>query len=156
MSDDSPNPRPLGLTPSSDDAWVPTLEDTPFARLGGEAATFALAEAFYDQMEVHEPALARLHPLDADGKVSRESRERFALFLVGWLGGHQTYTRRHGHPRLRMRHAHLPVDEAMRDAWVRSMSRALDQQGVQGGLRRFLDARFLQVADFLRNLAPAE
>lgn len=136
---------------TSGSAWVPTAEDTPFLRLGGEAAVRALAEAFYDEMERHEPALAGLHRQDPPGKVSRQSRDNFALFLVGWLGGPQTYTERHGHPRLRLRHAKVPVDEAMRDAWLRSMARALDARGVGGAVRSFLDARFGEVADFLRN-----
>ena len=60
---------------------------------------------------------AKLHVLDGAGKVSRNSRDRFALFLMGWLGGPQTYSETHGHPRLRMRHGHVPVNLANRDAW---------------------------------------
>jgi hemoglobin len=137
-------------TPPADD-WIPSLEDTPFQRLGGEEAVRALVEAFYDAMDANEPALARLHALEPDGKVSRVTRERFGLFLMGWLGGPQHYTERHGHPRLRMRHGHVPVDTAMRDAWLRCMHKALDARGVTGGLRRFLEERFQQTADFLRN-----
>lgn len=139
----------LKLPPPDD--WLPSLEDTPFQRLGGEEGVRALAEAFYDAMDASEPVLARLHALEADGRVSRGTRERFGLFLMGWLGGPQDYTVRHGHPRLRMRHGHLPVDTAMRDAWLRCMQRAMDARGVSGGLRRFLEERFRQTADFLRN-----
>ena len=131
--------------------WQPGPDNPPYLALGGEAGVRQLAEAFYDAMGEHEPALARLHTLDAEGRVDRDSRDRFALFLIGWLGGPQDYMARHGHPRLRMRHAHFLVDEAMRDAWLRSMKVALDAQNVQGELRRFLDQRFAQVADFLRN-----
>ncbi|HEX8537794.1 MAG TPA: group II truncated hemoglobin, partial [Cystobacter sp.] len=120
-------------------------------RLGGEAGVRALAEAFYDAMDANEPELARLHELDANGRVGPGTRERFGLFLMGWLGGPQHYMEKHGHPRLRMRHGHLPVNVAHRDAWVRSMQRALDARGVKGGVRRFLDQRFAEVADFLRN-----
>jgi len=137
-------------SPPSDD-WVPTLDDTPYHRLGGEEAVRALAHAFYDAMDTAEPVLARLHELDAEGRVNTGTRERFGLFLVGWLGGPQHYMERHGHPRLRMRHGHLPVDTGMRDAWLRCMQKALDARGVTGGLRRFLEERFAQVADFLRN-----
>jgi hemoglobin len=137
-------------TPASDD-WLPSLEDTPFQRLGGEEAVSALAEAFYDAMDASEPGLARLHVLEEDGKVSRGTRQRFGLFLMGWLGGPQHYQERHGHPRLRMRHGHVPVDTTMRDAWLRCMRKAMDARGITGGLRRFLEERFSQTADFLRN-----
>jgi hemoglobin len=132
--------------------YVPTPEDLPFTRVGGEPAVRALVERFYDAMERDEPALAALHPCDPPGKVSRASRDRFALFLIGWLGGPQDYIARHGHPRLRMRHARVPVDLAMRDAWLRAMKTALDDAGVEPGVRTYLDARFAEVADFMRNL----
>jgi len=74
------------------------------------------------------------------------------MFLIGWLGGPDDYIRQHGHPRLRMRHAHVPVNIAMRDAWLRCMYTALDEHGVTGPLREFLDARFADVADFMRNV----
>lgn len=144
--------KPVELnTPAPEDDWFPTMEDMPFHRLGGEEGVIALTEAFYDAMDAHEPALARLHELDEQGRVSRGMRERFGLFLIGWLGGPQNYIPKHGHPRLRMRHAHFPVDIAMRDAWVRSMQRAMDARGVTGGVRRYLERRFAEVADFLRN-----
>ncbi|WP_338871931.1 group II truncated hemoglobin [Myxococcus stipitatus] len=136
--------------PPSDD-WVPTLDDTPYHRIGGDDAVMALAGAFYDAMDAHEPALAKLHELDEQGRVNQGTRERFGLFLIGWLGGPQHYSARYGHPRLRMRHGHVPVDVAMRDAWLRAMGRALDARGVTGALRRFVDERFAHVADFLRN-----
>jgi hemoglobin len=126
-------------------------ELTPYTLLGGADGVRALVEAFYDAMEAHEPALTALHQTDADGRLRPEVRQRFGLFLMGWLGGPQDYMARHGHPRLRMRHARVQVDEAMRDAWLRSMSRALDAQGVAGPLREFLDGRFLEVATFLIN-----
>ena len=124
---------------------------TPYDALGGEAEVRALAEAFYDAMSDHEPALTKLHKCDEAGRVSRESRDRFALFLIGWLGGPQTYMERHGHPRLRMRHGHVAIDAAMRDAWMRSMVRALDARKIQGDLRSFLEAKLGDLATFLRN-----
>jgi hemoglobin len=125
---------------------------TPYDELGGETMVRALVERFYDAMEATEPALAALHPLE-NGKVSRASRDRFALFLIGWLGGPQEYMRLHGHPRLRMRHAHVPVSVAMRDAWMRAMRLALADVSVNEASRRFLDQKLAELADFLRNQA---
>lgn len=133
----------------------PTVTTTPFALLGGEEPVRALVERFYDAMERSEPELTALHACDPPGKVTRTTRERFALFLIGWLGGPQEYMKRYGHPRLRMRHAHVQVDRAMRDAWLRAMAIALDESAVGGDVRGFLDQRFAEVADFMRNVPEA-
>jgi hemoglobin len=133
------------------DAYTPTPEDTPWHRLGGNAGVQALAEAFYDDMELHELPLTAVHHQEPEGKVSRRSRERFGLFLIGWLGGPQDYTEQHGHPRLRMRHGRVPVGVDLRDAWLRSMNRAMDARGITGPVRGYLATRFGEVADFLRN-----
>jgi len=132
-------------------AWTPSPSDTPFARLGGEPRVRALAKAFYDRMDEREPELARLHELGPDGKVSEGARERFTLFLIEWLGGPRAYSPAHGHPRLRMRHARVRVDVAMRDAWLRCMRQAMQDVAVDDEARAFLDQRFAELADFLRN-----
>ena len=51
-----------------------------------------------------------------------------------------------------MRHGRVKVDIAMRDAWMRAMTAAMDQHEITGALRAFLDERFAQVADFMRNV----
>jgi len=130
----------------------PGGNQTPFERIGGEANVRALAERFYDAMDEQEPELAALHPLE-DGKVSRAARDKFALFLIGWLGGPQEYMRLHGHPRLRMRHAHVAVTRSMRDAWMRSMRHALAHDSIAPDLRAFLEQKLGEVADFMRNQA---
>jgi hemoglobin len=120
--------------------------------LGSDEALVArIVERFYAHMATAEPALAQTHPLSPDGSIAVATRQRFALFLLEWLGGPPRFSPQHGHPRLRMRHAHVPVDEAMRDAWLRCMRHALDAEGVTGEIRGFLDGRFTEVADFLRN-----
>jgi hemoglobin len=127
------------------------VEQDPYTLIGGSAKITALVETFYELMSEREPALARLHVCTPDGKVDRGSRERFALFLVGWLGGPDDYVQQHGHPRLRMRHNRVAVTIAMRDAWLRCMQAAMDHHAITGDVRAFLDARFAEVADFMRN-----
>ncbi len=124
----------------------------PYEQIGGREVVEALAERFYDIMEAQEPELTALHQQDAPGKVSRRSRDRFASFLVGWLGGPQDYVAENGHPRLRMRHARVRVDIAMRDAWLRCMNQAMLETGVPEDLQAFLQQRFAEVADFMRNV----
>ncbi len=130
---------------------MPDSPPSPYELLGGSSTVRRIVERFYLAMARDEPALARLHPCDEHGHVLRENQERFALFLIGWLGGPQDYIAMHGHPRLRMRHARVTVDGSMRDAWLRAMARALDEEGLAGPLREFLDASFAETADFLRN-----
>ena len=124
---------------------------TPFDALGGEAAVRAISKSFYDAMERLEPELTELHARNGSGLVPEPMRERFALFFIGWLGGPQTYMERHGHPRLRMRHASVPVDTAMRDAWMRCMRKAFEMNRVEGDMGAFLDQKLADLADFLRN-----
>ena len=124
----------------------------PFDLIGGRAVVERLAARFYEVMEREEPALAAVHRQAAAGGIDPEVKQRFALFLVGWLGGPQEYMEAHGHPRLRMRHGRVPVDISLRDAWLRCMTRAMDDCGVSGPVRGFLDQRFAEVADFLRNV----
>ena len=124
---------------------------SPFEMLGGREAVLALSEAFYDAMERDEPELTAVHRLAAPGRVDPEVRRRFGFFLVYWLGGPEDYLKQCGHPRLRMRHMHVAIDSNMRDAWLRSMSTAMDRRAVHGEVRTYLDKRFEEVADFMRN-----
>jgi hemoglobin len=132
-------------------AYTPSPAETPFDRLGGAERVRAIVEAFYDAMSDLEPALAALHPRDEAGRVARASRDRFALFFIGWLGGPQDYVAAHGHPRLRMRHAAVPVDDAMAAAWMRCMSAAFDRENVAADVRTFLEGKLGELALFLRN-----
>ena len=128
---------------------------TPFQALGREASV-ALAARFYDHMDAHEPALVAVHRTDASGaRVAPDVRERFAAFLVEWLGGPNDYSKANGHPRLRMRHARVAVGTSQRDAWLRCMTAALDHPSVEADVRAYLEKRFAEVADFLRNRPDA-
>lgn len=125
---------------------------TPYTQLGGADAIRALVERFYDVMCDKEPELAALHECEPAGIVARGPRDRFAMFLIGWLGGPDDYIQQHGHPRLRMRHGRVDVNVAMRDAWLRCMAQAMTDRGIDGPVRAWLDQRFAEVADFMRNV----
>ena len=128
---------------------------SPYQELGGRERVLELVERFYDIMEQTEPVLAAVHELDGSGKISRRNRERFGSFLLGWLGGPDDYVKENGHPRLRLRHARVPIDTALRDAWLRCMFTALDAPDIPAATRTLLHQRFAEVADFLRNVEDA-
>lgn len=123
-------------------------DNTPYDAIGGDQRVRELVDAFYVHMD-RDPefvTVRNLHPADLS-----ESRDKLYEFLSGWLGGPHLYTQKRGHPRLRMRHAPFPIGETERDQWLQCMGRAMDDCGVEGELRSFLDSRFAHVANFMRN-----
>ena len=125
---------------------------TPFEQLGGIAGVRALVDRFYDLMDL-EPEFAglrALHPATLDG-----SRDKFAWFLTGWLGGPDLYIERFGHPRLRARHLPYPIGVDARDQWLTCMGLAMAEIGEAGGftagMQERLMASFANTADHMRN-----
>jgi hemoglobin len=128
----------------NDQAWGPY--ETPYVAIGGEPVVRRLVESFYDHVASSSPVVRAMHPLD-----DRDSRQKLFEFLTGWLGGPQLYIEKRGHPRLRMRHAPFPIDEDGVREWLRCMGQAMDDCGVTGPLRTFLDQRFAHTAHFMQN-----
>lgn len=106
----------------------------------------AMVAAFYRRVK-DDDLLGPMYP-DDDWEGSED---RLKMFLKFRLLGDPGYTLRWGHPRLRMRHAPFAIGEAERDRWVGLMGEAMDECGIEGGVREDLDAFFYQVADFMRN-----
>jgi hemoglobin len=129
-------------------AEAPHPERTPYHLIGGEAAVRKLVDVFYDQMDENPDyfGIRKLHPPSLHG-----SREKFFMFLSGWLGGPPLYTSEFGHPRLRARHLPFPIGDAERDQWMTCMRDALDAVGVETSLRQQLLASFTNTADWMRN-----
>jgi hemoglobin len=127
---------------------VATVAETPYARLGGDAAVRALVERFYDLMDL-EPQYAALRALHAPDLA--QAREKLYLFLSGWLGGPSLYIERHGHPMLRRRHLPFAIGVRERDQWLACMAQAMAEQGVGDDLRGRLQQAFFQTADWMRN-----
>lgn len=122
--------------------------ETPYARLGGDAAVRALVDRFYDLMEV-EPGYAELRALHAPDLA--HAREKLYLFLSGWLGGPSLYIERYGHPMLRRRHLPFAIGTLERDQWMACMNQAMVELGVEEPLRQRLLQAFFQTADWMRN-----
>lgn len=123
-----------------------SAENTPYDAIGGDEAVRALVDAFYDHVEQDSPLMKQLHDEDLT-----DSRQKLYEFLSGWLGGPPLYIEKHGHPRLRMRHAHVAIDEVGVSEWLRCMGMAMDDRGIDGPLRAFLEERFTHTAHFMRN-----
>ncbi len=119
---------------------------TPYEGLGGDPGVRELADRFYDRIDATAPTLRAMLP-----KNDAISREKLYEFLSGWTGGPNLYVERRGHPRLRMRHFPFSIGREEVLEWLRCMSDALDEMGVDGPLREFLDVRFAHSAIWMQN-----
>ena len=121
---------------------------THYERIGGEEAVRRLVDRFYDLMD-SKPEVAGIRDLHA--KNLKASREKLFLFLSGWLGGPQLYIEKFGHPRLRQRHLPFAIGESERDQWMNCMNQAMQDVGLEQGLREELQRAFWKTSDFMRN-----
>lgn len=119
---------------------------TPYEELGGDAVVRSVVDRFYDIIDADEPTLRAMLPTD-----DRVSRDKLHAYLVEWTGGPALYTPERGHPRMRMRHLPFPIGEEEVERWLDAMSRALDETGVAGDVRTFLDERLTALAHHMRN-----
>ncbi len=125
------------------------MTDNPhYQRIGGEKKIRELVERFYELMDTLEET-AEIRGMHA--KDLRVSKEKLFMFLSGWLGGPQLYMEKYGHPRLRQRHMPFAIDSSARDQWMRCMVQAMEDVGIEEGLRQELEAAFAKTADFMRN-----
>ena len=92
-----------------------------YDEVGGEKFFAELVSLFYAQVAT-DPILRPMYP---DGDLQAAAR-RLQLFLEQYWGGPTTYGEERGHPRLRMRHAQFPINEAAKDAWMRCMMAAVE------------------------------
>jgi hemoglobin len=124
------------------------MPSTLYDELGGETKVRELCDTFYDIMET-DPAAKTIRDLHPDDMT--HSREKFFMFLSGWLGGPQLYMNQYGHPRLRARHLPFPIGEKERDEWLYCMNKAMQTLGYSDLIRNQLLGAFFKTADFMRN-----
>ena len=121
---------------------------TPYEAIGGEAVLGRLTDRFYELMDTvpQFAGIRAMHPESLQG-----SRDKLFMFLSGWLGGPDLFVEKFGHPRLRGRHMPFAIGVAERDQWVACMVLAMEDVGIEQGLRDHLLKSFFNTADFMRN-----
>jgi hemoglobin len=120
-----------------------------YEAVGGEEIFRRIVGEFYRQIP-DDDILGPMYP--ADDLAGAEDRLRW--FLVQYWGGPQTFTEQRGHPRLRMRHMHFPVDPAARDRWLELMGNALatvSDEDLPEAPRQAMWDHMTRVADMLVN-----
>ncbi|WP_424184774.1 globin [Actinokineospora sp. G85] len=114
--------------------------ETFYDAVGGEATFTRIVGRFYEEVAKDE-VLRPMYPEEDLGPAE----ERLRLFLMQYWGGPHTYSDQRGHPRLRMRHNPFTIGPIERDAWLRCMRVAVDEQGLPEPLRAQL-WRYLEMA----------
>jgi hemoglobin len=99
--------------------------ETFYDAVGGEETFRRIVARFYSEVARDEV----LRPVYPEEDLSG-AEERLRMFLIQYWGGPKTYSERRGHPRLRMRHAPFKIGPIERDAWLRCMRIAVDEEGL--------------------------
>jgi hemoglobin len=113
----------------------------------GEDGFTRLIDGFYRRV-AGDPVLRPMYP---EGDLAPAAR-RLRLFLMQYFGGPGTYSVERGHPRLRMRHAPFPIDQAARDVWVGHMRTALDEAAIPEPARSTMQDYFERTATHMINV----
>lgn len=121
---------------------------TIFDAIGGRETIDALVERFYANMDAFPEArgIRALHAPDLS-----PTKETLKTYLAEWLGGPKAYSAAKGHPRMRMRHLHVKIGPAERDAWLLCMNEALDRCVADAATRGQIRASMTKLADWMRN-----
>ncbi len=119
-----------------------------YDEVGGAETFERLVAAFYRGVAEDAP-LRALYPEEDLGPAER----RLRMFLEQYFGGPTTYSEERGHPRLRMRHVHYPIDLDMRDRWLRHMIDALESLDLPEAHAEAMRDYFFRAAHMLVNTA---
>ena len=118
---------------------------TLYDEIGSEAFE-QLVSHFYALVSIN-PVIAPMYPKDD----LHGAALRLKMFLEQYWGGPSTYQENRGHPRLRMRHAEFPINQAARDAWLNAMHKAVSGVEMDAALKAELWSYLEMAANSLVN-----
>lgn len=109
--------------------------DASFQAAGGETGIRKLVEAFYRIMDERADAstIRKMHPNDLTISI-----DKLARFLCGWMGGPKLYAEKYGGIAIPPAHAHIPIGEAEKLAWLACMEQALAEQDYAQPFNQYL------------------
>ncbi|MCY4051173.1 MAG: group II truncated hemoglobin [Gammaproteobacteria bacterium] len=123
--------------------------DNSYRAAGGTRGIYKLVDRFFDYMD-HLPEarkIREMHPQKLD-----ESRDKLARFLCGWLGGPKIYQEKYGPISIPGVHQHLEIAVSERDAWLKCMSLALEEQPYDPDFRSYLIQQLSIPAERIRTV----
>lgn len=122
------------------------MEESEVYSVLGEEGFNSLIGAFYRQVATDDILGPLYPPEDFPG-----AEKRLRDFLIFRFGGPQRYIEDRGHPRLRMRHAPFPVNQAARDRWMQLMDNALSSVPMPAEAQQLLRTYFESTATAMMN-----
>ena len=122
--------------------------ETPYQRLGGEAGVQRLVARFYALMDTLPEAAAcrAIHPPSL-----ANAEQKLFEYLTGWLGGPPLFTSKYGHPRLRSRHLHAPIDTPEVAGWLACFRQAWAECVTDAALTAAVMPQVEHLAQHMRN-----
>ncbi|SFO19181.1 hemoglobin [Pseudonocardia ammonioxydans] len=96
-----------------------------YAEVGGAPVFHRIVHRFYEEV-ARDEILRPMYPEEDLGPAE----DRLRMFLEQYWGGPRTYSDQRGHPRLRMRHVPFKIGPIERDAWLRCMQIAVDEENL--------------------------
>jgi hemoglobin len=121
-----------------------------YEALGGEQTVKKLVEAFYLRV-IKDPDLS---PLFQNG-IEEIMRKQF-MFLTQFLGGTSLYSDEFGHPQMRYRHLPFEITPRRAKAWLKCMSEAMNEIGLEGPAKDYFYERLTQVAAHMVNTSDEQ
>lgn len=123
--------------------------NTIYEAIGGAERVRSIVESFYPKVQA-DPLLGPIFPEDI-----RPVMEKQYMFLSQFFGGPSLYSDEYGHPMMRGRHLPFPVTPERAEAWLDCMSRALEDNGIEGELKALIMNRLSGPAHHFIN-TPSE
>lgn len=128
-------------------------DDASYLAAGGYDGLKKLVDDFYQFMDkqTFATAIRAMHPDDLS-----ESADKLTLFLCGWLGGPRLYQEKYGGLSIPGVHRHLNIDAHHRDAWLKCMQLAVDQQDYTSRFKTYLMAQLYKPAERIRQVCSQQ
>lgn len=122
--------------------------DSIYNQIGGADGVTELVNTFCDILETTEVGKP-VYLLHLRGHGMAHARMEQFNFFSGMFGGPRLYAEKWGHSNVRQIHAHVDIDEAVSQAWLTSMSMALDKLSYAKELKQQLMQSFTDMARIL-------
>ncbi len=127
---------------------VKTRRESIYDQIGGAAGVDKLVNTFCEILETTELGKP-VYLLHLRGHGMAHARMEQFNFFSGMFGGPKLYAEKWGHSNVRQIHAHVDISETVSQAWLDSMSLALDKLAYPVALKDQLMQSFTDMAAML-------